>query len=185
MPITLITTVGGSTSDSYISVADADTYFDRRPNATAWTDLTDDDDKAKLLLWAMRSLNGLGWIGGRYSTTQSLDWPRVAVRPIERFTRYSETMYGGGLYDQNGNVWTYQQIPTGVLNAQCELALAIQQNTSLTTPGAYKRRIIKNNNGLLEFGSDSEMASTLMATARRELRGLLFTGAGMIAMARG
>lgn len=184
MPITLTTTVGGATSDSYISVADADTYFSRRPNATAWTDLTDDDDKSKLLLWAMRSLNGLGWIGGRYSTTQALDWPRVAIRPTERYSLYySEIAYSGGLYDQNGNLWTVEEIPTGVLNAQCEFALAIQQNTALSTPEKYKRKIITDANGTLEWNLGSQSAA-LNSLAMRELRGLLFTSAGM-ATARG
>lgn len=190
MPIELITALDGdgeiqTDANTFADIAFADAYFDLRPNSSAWTDLTDDDDKARLLLWAMRSLNGLAWIGGRLTETQPLDWPRVAIRPNER--TFAGLQYGGGygagLYDGQGFFWASNTIPTGVKNAQCEYALAAQLSTTLSLPSEFKTKIVKNSNGTLEWNLGKDVQS-ITVLAQRELRGLLLHGAGMSQIAR-
>lgn len=66
--------------NSYISIADADSYvIDRVPDAavqTAWDGL-DTEKKALYLVRASAFLDGLvTWIGDRYSRDQRLKWPR-------------------------------------------------------------------------------------------------------------
>lgn len=74
----LDSTVAGSSSDSYISVAVADGFAadDLGPEATAWTAATT-ADKEKALKRATREIDGYlrtGWL--RYATTQALLFPR-------------------------------------------------------------------------------------------------------------
>ena len=189
MPITLIEALDGSgniqaTGNTFASLSYANTYFDQRPNAAAWIDLTD-DEKNRLLLWAMRRLSALNWIGGLLQENQPLCWPRVAIRPIER-TPPSGQSYGGtnyaGLYDLHKRFWPSNEIPAPVINAQCEQALAAHQSTIWTASSPYKRRIIQNSQGLIEYktgGSDTGVASGL---AMVELSGFLM-GASQIARA--
>jgi hypothetical protein len=175
--------------NTFADIDFADAYFDLRPNATAWTELTDDDAKARLLLWAMRSLDGLGWIGGRLTQTQPLDWPRVAIRSAERSFpgafgyHQGDNYHGGGLYDGKGFFWASTTIPTSVKNAQCEFALAAQQNAILSTPDKYKVRKITDKNGTLEYNTGKD-ANALTSFAMRELSGLLITSASQTLIAR-
>lgn len=68
-------TIGGASADSFVSVADADTYIDTRLNVTAWTGAAT-ADKERALKSATRELNLLAYQGVRYTTTQALAWPR-------------------------------------------------------------------------------------------------------------
>jgi hypothetical protein len=75
-----------TTCNSYITVADADTYVDDRVLVatvnSAWSDLSS-DQKGRLLVRATESLDGLvAWFGDLYSTIQKLKWPRINV-PLE------------------------------------------------------------------------------------------------------
>lgn len=103
---TIVTTSAGTTSNSFISVADADTYFTARRNATAWTGAVA-DVKAVALLQAARRLQDEEYAGTVYDEDQALSWPRNSV------------------YDRNG-VWLdpTDGVPQLVKDAQCELALA-------------------------------------------------------------
>lgn len=76
MTVTLVATVGGTTSNSFISVATADALATQAFNATTWTGATA-DDKARALIRATADLNPLPWVGEVASTTQALTWPRT------------------------------------------------------------------------------------------------------------
>ncbi len=192
MSVTIVTTVGSASANSYASLAEADAYFALRPNATAWTAIMDGDERSKLLLWAMRSLDGLGWVGARVVPTQSLDWPRLAVRPVERMPPYA-LRYGTlqplvfpgapGLYDLRGQFHATTSIPQGVKDAQCEFALAAQLSTVLTIPDKYKKREIKDMNGTLEYNTGADIGS-ITAIAMSQLIGLILFGGGMSKIAR-
>jgi len=72
---------GLSTAESYISIADADTYFSNRANAD-WEALYNTDDKEPALRKAtdyMVSNYRRRWQGVRVDEDQALDWPRVGV----------------------------------------------------------------------------------------------------------
>lgn len=189
MTITLIAALDGSgnivsNANTYGTLAEADAYFAARPNSTAWTGEADDDVRSGWLLWGMKSLKGLRYIGGRLTQTQPLDWPRVAIRPIER--NFEGLQYGGGygagLFDQSGLWIPSNMIPDNLKAAQFEFAFAVQQSTVATSADLYKRRIITNSKGTLEFKTGTEQQTALNALAMRELRGLLL-GAHEIARA--
>lgn len=71
---------GLADAETYISVADADTYHSQRANA-AWA-LLDTPAKEAALRNAtdyMMATYGPRWLGERVSATQALDWPRFDV----------------------------------------------------------------------------------------------------------
>jgi hypothetical protein len=74
----LVATLAGANSNSYITVADATTYFDNRLDAADWTAATA-DNKAASLITATGWLDTLEFYGDRSATTQALKWPRTDV----------------------------------------------------------------------------------------------------------
>jgi hypothetical protein len=107
VPTTLDPTVGGATSNVYVDVATADTYFDNRVNSGSWNNVVDSDDKARALIMATDRLDQERYIGARASSTQRLQWPRA------------------GTAREDGSVIPSTIIPREVVNATLELALEI------------------------------------------------------------
>lgn len=191
MAVTLTAALDGSgnvvtNANTYGTLAEADAYFAIRPNASAWAAETDNDVRSGYLLWAMKSLLGLGWIGGRLQFDQPLDWPRVAIRPSERCNASYPygTYYGSGLYTGAGLWIPSNTIPQAVKNAQFEFAFATQGSAAMSSAEKYKRKIITDANGTLEFNVGAENVASLNSLAMRELRGLLLTSAGVKLTAR-
>jgi hypothetical protein len=72
-------TVNSSSSDSYITVSDADAYHETHLYASTWTSAVD-ADKEKALKMATRILDEkIDWSGSRATSTQSLAWGRTGV----------------------------------------------------------------------------------------------------------
>jgi len=79
MALTLDATVGGTDSNTYCTLAEADTYHDSRLDNTNWTAATD-DNKNRALVTATRLLDEwTRWKGSSNTSTQSLLWPRIDV----------------------------------------------------------------------------------------------------------
>ncbi len=99
-------TVGGASSDSYISVANADTYFgtDSRLRATAWTGETTAQKEAALKM-ATRRLDREKYQGLKVDSGQALKWPRQWA------------------IDDDGEEYATDAIPGIITDATCELAL--------------------------------------------------------------
>lgn len=133
MAIDLVEVLDGSGAivaggNTYATIGYADARFAGRASVATW-DAASDDTQARAMLDAMDLLRGRNWIGGRLSETQPEDWPRVAIRPIERRSRRQirtgfETLTGatGGLYDLTSKFWASTVIPAPVKDAQCDLA---------------------------------------------------------------
>lgn len=119
MPSELVTTIGASSANSYVSLAEAETYFDDKPGASTWPD-TDEEDQQRYLLRATRWLNQMNWLGARASSTQALAWPRSGV-----LKRDSSGAYIDGGYYGYGQQYLTTEIPQEVKDAQCELAFAL------------------------------------------------------------
>ena len=78
MAVTLVSTLAGSTANSLVSLADADSYHENLLSFAAW-DALSDDDKKRALISASASLSELAWWGRLYDaeTPQALVFPRV------------------------------------------------------------------------------------------------------------
>ena len=114
MALTVETGTGAANSESYASVADADTYHTLRGN-TNWIDDVDMTTAAKeaALRRATDYMNQayrMRWNGNRINTTQALDWPRANV-PQRDFSLTGFTSY-----------YATDSIPVEVKNACMELA---------------------------------------------------------------
>lgn len=117
---TLITTIGGTTANSYVSVTEADSYFDDRLNSESWSTAVA-DDKTRALITAAARLDDENWRGDRNTTTQALAWPRIDVEKKDAIS-FGTFGYGSGYgyYE----VYPVTEIPLPVKRAQMELALA-------------------------------------------------------------
>lgn len=109
MAASIISTVGGASSNSYLTVSAAQDIADIRLGTLAWTTATT-DQKTRALISACQLLGQLDWIGSRATTTQALPWPRTGAECGEK--RY-----------------TASEIPDELLEGQFDLAEAL-----LTTP---------------------------------------------------
>lgn len=91
--------------NSYLTRAEAGTYFADRLYASDWSD-ADGEDQDRAMLMACRELNRQHWLGAIASATQRLAWPRT------------------GLVDAEGRVIAATVVPQAIKDAQSELALA-------------------------------------------------------------
>jgi hypothetical protein len=97
---------GKSDAQSYISVADADTYHTNHSDSADWSG-ADTADKEKALRLATQWLDATyhgRWKGTRASADQALDWPRDSV-------------------ELDGYVLSVSDLPQQLLDATCEMAL--------------------------------------------------------------
>lgn len=116
MPVTVITTIGAANANSYISVVEADTYFEGHLYASQWASATT-DTKSAALVYATRTLdNKITWNGSKVDQVygnQALQWPRASA------------------YTQDGIYVPSDIIPVEVKNATAELALNLIKNDLL------------------------------------------------------
>ena len=68
-------TLKGSNSNSYVTLAEADLYFETVPAETDWDDKSD-DAKNRALISACRWIDSLNYYGDRCDEDQALKWPR-------------------------------------------------------------------------------------------------------------
>ncbi len=103
----LVSTIGGSDSNSFISVDTADLYLESRLNSSAWSD-AEDPEKETALIEATREISLFEFDGLRVTTTQALPFPRESLPvPDSGYATYHSTT----------------EIPQRILDATCEYAL--------------------------------------------------------------
>jgi len=155
MAITIDATVGGSTSNSYVTLAEAVAYFEGRLNTAAWDVLTSDEAKNVALVSACRRIDQEEFSGVRSSLEQALAWPRWGA-------------------SADGIRVDSQEIPQRVKNAQCELALFMLQSDLLADTGLEGFERVKV--GPLEVTPrHGRRAGALPENVRRELAPFLVT----------
>lgn len=106
MALVLDATVGGSAANSYATMAEGDTYHEKRLFASGWTGAVDASKEAALV-WATQLLDdGIMWYGSitDITTPQALNNPRI------------------GLYDWEGRVIASTVLATPLKEATAELA---------------------------------------------------------------
>lgn len=62
-------------TNSYVEIADADTYFETRIDSANWFD-AEDEIKEQALVTATYMVDDNSWIGSAVSSSQALAWPR-------------------------------------------------------------------------------------------------------------
>ena len=75
MAATIVATLKSATANSYVTLAEANTYFETVPDSTTWDNKTD-DQKNRALISATRWIDSLNFYGDRCDDGQALKWPR-------------------------------------------------------------------------------------------------------------
>ena len=130
-------------TNSYISVANADTYFSERLNVSDWTGAVTATKEAALIQ-ATRTLDALyTFAGDLTSDDQALAWPRSYV------------------YDCEGRELDSATIPEAVKNATCEEALHLLAGDQISTPSLLTQGFKKAKLGSMEVEvSDSKSGAS-------------------------
>ena len=68
-------TLSSATANSYVTLAEANTYFETVPDSATWDDKTE-DQKNRSLISATRWIDSLNFYGDRCDNDQALKWPR-------------------------------------------------------------------------------------------------------------
>ena len=150
-------TAGGATANSYVTVAEAGTYFAGRLGAEPWI-AADAATRESALRMATRALERLRWPGARQHTAQALSWPRSGVAWVADGT-----------------------VPQPVRDAQCEEALAwltpaLTRRRQLQTAGVTGAQV----SDAREQYAPGDAAGLLSAEARALLTGWLALGARLV-----
>ena len=113
-------------TNTYVSAEDANAYFDTRLNSETWI-AASEDDKAKALIMAARTMNEFRYVGRRVTSIQKLAFPRVDTNVV--LSEGDLIIYAGLL----------TEIPDEVKYAQCEQAIYLldgeDQNRQLMQSG--------------------------------------------------
>ena len=103
----IVATVGGTTANSYVTLVEAQAYFDARFGSDAWDDASDPNQE-KALLQAARQLSAFRFRGYKNNPAQALPFPRAYP-----------------LHSDPGSFASVVSTPTVIKYAQCEQALSI------------------------------------------------------------
>jgi len=113
MAATINATLKSATANSYVTLAEANTYFETVPDSSTWDNKTD-DQKNRALISATRWIDTLVFYGDRCDASQALKWPR-------------------NNYHVDRVELTCSAIPSDIKFAQYELARALANDTDAIT----------------------------------------------------
>ena len=159
----LITSVGSSDADSYISLSDANTYLETfyGEMPTLW-DALDDGPREERLKVAALLLNTFPWRGAKASFNQRLAFPRFWHTEDEYQWILDDEEYFQNFSDITTNVPT---IPAEVKYSQVEIAYQVVHHVMSLEPLAFSEKEIKmfelGGSLNIEFFPDSSSGSRL------------------------
>ena len=110
---TLDATIGGPNANSYVTLAQANAYFDNSPYSQDWKNHSDAFKEAALIQ-ATQYLDALAWAGSCCASTQRLQWPRKGIT-----CRCKEAVC--------------TEIPNDIETATCELAFQLAHDPDAIT----------------------------------------------------
>lgn len=162
----IVATSGSASANSYITLADALTYFDARPYSDDFR-AESEENIQRFLIQAAKQMQNLSWLGERATTTQALAWPRIdCPNP-----------------DDVSNCWGRKLpfpstvIPQRVKEAQCELAEAIRIAGDSAFSGVAVGDVQSFRLGDLSISRSAEYQTQgLPPRAAELLRGMLSSG---------
>lgn len=155
---TVDATVGGASANSYVTVAEGDTYFDERLDTADWDNATA-DEKAQAVIMATRRLDQETFEGVKADLDpedQALQWPR------------------SGASGRDGHVFDNDELPTDLKHATFELALVMLGEDFLADTGLEGFEQVAVG-PLSVTPRHTQRAAELPETVRRLLRPFLMT----------
>lgn len=165
--MSLDATIGGTSSNSYVTRVEADAYFADRLNSSANGDWTNDSAgvargntvKEQALVTATRRIDEEMFLGLKASSTQALKWPRVNV------------------YDEDGLIFDSASIPERVKQAVYITALELLKVDFISED--YLNNFAFFSAGNIQFKQFTQQsAGRLPAEAQRLLRFVMTSGSG-------
>ena len=144
MAATINATLKSATANSYVTLAEADTYFETVPSSTQWDNKTD-DKKNRALISATRWIDTLNFYGDRCDADQALSWPR-------------------NNYHVDRVELSCSAIPNDIKYATYELANALANDTDAVTGntgtgGLYEK--VKLGDLEVQYNTDSQAVGTV------------------------
>jgi len=142
MALTLIVEDGSivTGANTYISLADAESYMEGRLHTTTWDDAADPNKNAALVQ-ATRILGRyVNWLGWPTDTDQALAWPRWGI--CYDGVRYWQCT-GQYLPVEDTYSFSSDEIPQEIKDAQCELALHLLGSDTQAVPDTAGFRSIE------------------------------------------
>lgn len=128
MAATIVATLKSATANSYVTLAEANTYFETVPDSTTWDNKTD-DQKNRALISATRWIDSLNFYGDRCDDGQALKWPRnnyhvddveLACTAIPKDIKYAQYELSRALANETdaitgnkGTDGTYEEVKLG------------------------------------------------------------------------
>ena len=186
MAIVLVATAGGSTSNTYQTLADAQAIIDgliEDADVTALATATT-DAKNRALYTAAQRLDRERYLGARATDTQSMQWPRTGVRKPDT---YINTYAVGFPFRITTDYFTDTEIPTQIKQAQAVLAVFLNNNTdSLGLSGLedYNSVSVGPISISVNTSSPQSGADKIPPMVERYLIGLRISGPGNISIRR-
>jgi hypothetical protein len=108
---------GLADANSYVSLDEANAFFDTVPQTNTWSTQTD-DQKTRLCIAATRMLDAcFNWNGFKINATMALQWPRNLARDANQYA---------GVFYRNpqtflGQYYDPSKVPAGIKQGCCEL----------------------------------------------------------------
>lgn len=160
---------GLANADSYISVADADTYHAAQGNPSTWS-TSDTEEKEAALRVATAYLDnrfGLRWAGRRINQTMALAWPRYEV------------------VDRDGWTVSSTAVPTGIKNATAYVALKVREGDTLVPDvdagtDAVAESVTVGSISISSTYSGAPTTAPYYPTVDLMLRDLAYPGGGVV-----
>jgi len=153
-------TVSGASSNSYVTRATAQAYFDTRTGSEVWTAASDEDSDRALIMATYR-LEQEEYRGAVTTIDQALKWPRA------------------GLTDDDGRLYVMTAIPAVIQRACCELALAILAGEVTLADSGLEGFQHVQVGSLDVTPRASTSAGTLPQQVQRFLKGLWINSGGL------
>lgn len=142
-------------TNSYITRAEANTYFAEALHAATW-DAATDENKDKALVTAFRMIDRQTWEGEKTVSSQVQEFPRT------------------GLTDKDGNAVSSSSVPQEVKDGQAELALSLLDDLTVqsqASTGTNVKEVDAKGVSVTFFNPSNPDEETRFPTIVQELLG--------------
>lgn len=185
MAVSIDATAGGASANSYITLAEADTFVEAMissSDVSKWT-TGNDDSRNRALTAAAQRLDRERFLGARATDTQALQWPRTGVRKPDT---YVNTYATGFPFRISDDYFTDTEIPDQVKRAQIEVAVYLKNNVDGISLGGLEdfKNVKIGNLDVTPDKTGAIGADRVPPMFERYLTGLRISGPGNIAIKR-